>query len=200
MKNFFNSYIPYVIGFFLLFVTFESVKLYFDEHKTTERLTENLAALQKEAVYFKARNGDQAVKLTSQELTIKELKATIPDAIQAIKNLYIPPRLVQGFIRASSQTVKPIVAVLRDSITPDNIRLRVMAYDDKWFQVKQIIRGDTSKLNILTCDSLTVVPVRARRNHPWLWILSKRGLPELVISNKNPFNRITIEKSVVIKK
>jgi hypothetical protein len=199
MKNFFNSAIPYVIGIFLLFVTFESIKLYYTEHKNTVRLTENLAAVQKEATYFKGRNGDQAVKITSQELTISELKKTIPEAIQDIKNLYIQPRQLQSFTKAGTSIGKHISTTLRDSVIMDTIRVKVIDYRDQWFKVNGMIRDSKLNLEIKTSDTLTVVNYLSKRPHPWLWIFGGKRHPEAAISNKNPFIKYEITKSIVVK-
>lgn len=204
MKNFFNSAIPYIIGIFLLFVTFQSLKLYYNETKTTTRLTDALAVSQKECTYFKARNGDQAVKLQSQELTIKEIRATIPAVIADLKNLYIRPRQLQSYTTASTETKRHITTALRDSSIRDTAKkietpIKVINYSDKWFTVKGIIREKTADLTINTSDSLNVVNYLSRRPHPWLWIFGGKRHPESAISNKNPFIKYSIQKSITVK-
>ena len=200
MKTFFNSAIPYVVGIFLLFVTFQSLKLHFEDQKNISRLTDNLAAVQKENIYYKARNGDQAVKIQSQELTIKEIRKTIPDAIRDLKNLYIQPRQLRSFVQGTSVAEKHVFTTLRDSVIMDTIRVKAINYADEWFTVKGIIRAKTADLTINTRDSLTVVNYLSRRPHPWLWIFGGKRHPEAAISNKNPFIKYSITKSITVKK
>jgi len=199
MKNFFNSAIPYIIGLFLLCVTFESLKLYYNETKTTTRLTEALAASQKKCTEFKAKNGDQAVKLQSQELTIREIKATIPAVVQDLKNLYINPHQLVSYTAASTKMEKPISTTLRDSVVMDTIKVKVIDYADSWFTVKGLIQDNDINMNIKGIDSLNVVNYLSRRPHPWLWIFGGKRHPESAISNKNPFIKYYIEKSIVVK-
>lgn len=200
MKNFFNSAIPYIIGLFLLFVTFQTLRLHFADQKIITRLTENLAISQKECTYYKARNGDQAVKLQSQELTIKEIRATIPAVIADLKNLYIRPRQLQSYTQAATLTERHIKTTLRDSVIMDTIKVTAINYADEWFTVKGIIREKTADLTINSRDSLTVVNYLSRRPHPWLWIFGGKRHPEALISNKNPFIKYSITKSITVKK
>ena len=199
MKNFFNSAIPYVIGLFLLFVTFQSLKLYYDETKTTTRLTEALALSNKECTYFKARNGDLAVKLQSQELTIKEIHKTSPDIFSSIKNLYIQPRQLRSFVQANTKAEKYIETTLRDSVITDTIKVKVIDYRDQWFTVNGLISGNDTKMNIATSDSLKVITYLSRRPHPWFWIFGGKRHPEAAITNKNPFIKYSITKSITVK-
>ena len=200
MKNFFNSAIPYIIGIFLICVTGQSLKLYLDETKTTTRLTEALAMSQKECTYFKARNGDQAVKLQSQELTIKEIRATIPAVIQELKNLYIQPRQLRSFVQANTTAKAHIETTLRDSVIMDTIKVKVIDYQDQWFTVRGLISGNDTKMDIATSDTLNVVAYLSSRPHPWLWIFGGKRHPEAAITNKNPFIKYSITKSIVVKK
>ena len=200
MKSLFNSAIPYIVSFFLAFVTFEAYKAYLTEHKSVIRLIDNLAAAQKENIYFQARNKDHAVKIQAQELTIKEIRTISPSVISDLRNLYIAPRQLQNIIMASTETEKHITATLRDSVIMDTIKVSVIDYRDKWFTVRGLIRGDTANLNIISRDSLTVINYLSRRPHPWLWIFGGRRHPESTITNKNPFIKYSIEKSITVKK
>jgi hypothetical protein len=200
MKNFFNSAVPYIIGIFLLFVTFQSLKLYYDETKTTTRLTDALTIANKECTYFKARNGEQAVKLQSQELTINEIRATSHSVITDLRNLYIPPRQLQSYTAASTEIAKHIETTLRDSIVMDTIKVKVIDYRDEWFTVNGRINGTLVNMDIKTIDSLSIVNYLSKRPRPWLWIFGGKRHPESVISNKNPFIKYAITKSIVVKK
>lgn len=200
MKKIFSGSWPVIIGLFLLFVTFQSLKLHFKDQKTITRLTENLAISQKECTYFKARNGDQAVKIQSQELTIKEIRSIYPAVIADMKNLYIQPRQLRSFVQANTKAEKHIETTLRDSVIMDTIKIKVIDYRDQWFTVKGIIQTEAVNLNIQTIDSLNVVNYLSRRPHPWLWIFGGKRHPEAAITNKNPFIKYSITKSITVKK
>lgn len=200
MKNLINSALPYIVSLFLAFVAFEAYRAYLTEHKSVDRLTDNLAAVQKANEYYIARNGDQAVKIQAQELTIKEIRKTSPAVLADLKNLYIQPRQLQSYTAASTETNTHIETILRDSIITDTVKIAVIDYRDEWFTVKGIIHADTAKLNIQSRDSLKVVTYLSRRPHPWLWFLGGRRVPEVVISNKNPDAKYHIEKSINVKK
>ena len=205
MKNFFNSAIPYVIGLFLLFVTFQSLKLHFEDQKTITRLTENLAISQKECTYFKTRNGEQAVKIQSQELTIKEIRSIYPAAIADMKNLYIQPRQLKSFVQSNTKAEKHIQTTLRDSSIIDVLKkietpVKVIDYRDKWFTVRGLIIGNDTEMDIAAIDTLNVAGYMSRRPHPWLWIFGGKRHPEAAITNKNPFIKYSITKSITVKK
>ena len=174
--------------------------VYYDETKTTTRLTEALKISKNECTYFKARNGDQAVKIQSQELTIKEIRSIYPAAIADIKNLYIEPRQLRSFVQANTTAEKHIQTTLRDSVIMDTIKVKVIDYRDQWFTVKGVIQAEAVNLNIKTFDSLHVVNSLSRRPHPWLWIFGGKRLFETVIDNKNPFIKYSITKSIQVKK
>lgn len=200
MKNILDSAIPYIVWLFMAFVTFETYKAYLTEHKSVIRLTDNLAAAQKENAYYKARNGEQAVKIQSQELTIKEIRAISPSVIADLRNLYIAPRQLQNYTAASTETEKHITTALRDSVIMDTIKVSVIDYRDTWFTIKGVITEKTADLMIGSRDSLIIVNYLSRRPRPWLWIFGGRRHPESAITNKNPFIKYSIQKSIVVKK
>lgn len=209
MKSIFNSAFPYILSAFMAFVAYESYNAYYEEHKTATRLTDDLSAAQKENAYYVARNKDQAVKIQAQELTIKEIRATVPSVIADLKNLYIAPRQLQSYTAASTEMEKHITANLRDSTiakkslkdsTISQVSIKILDYRDKWFTVKGTIQDKTADLVINSRDSLIVVNYISRRPHPWLWIFGGRRHPESAITNKNPFNKYSIEQSISVKK
>lgn len=189
------------ICLFLAFVTFKSYDLYLQEHATAKRLTANLTAVQQDNEYFKAKNGEQAVKITAQQLTIAELRATIPAAIADIKNLSIRPALVNTYTTATAQTENRIITPLKDSIVFDTVRVSRIDYFDKWIDITGTIRNDTAALAISTRDRLTLINYQSRRPRSFLGLFRYgRRVPETVIKNENPYSKIYIEKSITIKR
>lgn len=189
-----------LIGLFLLFCTWESFNLYRAEKQKTNRLSEALEVSQKQCEYFTAKDKTTAVKIQVQELTISELRQTLPAAIQAAKNLYIIPRLIQGYTQATTQGYKEIKAVVKDSIIRDTIRVSVINYQDKFYSVRGVILRDTATLKISSLDSLDIFTTLGPRRHPWAWILSHRGPDQVIIRNANPDNKIILRRSIKIKR
>lgn len=189
---------------FLVFVAFESFKLYFTEHQKTERLTANLIISQQQAEYFKARDGQNAVKLQTAEYTIKELRAVVPEAVKAAKSLYIPPRLIQHYTSATTESSTSIEAPVKDSIiytaVHDTIRAGVIDYRAPFYTIKGTILRDTANLQIQSRDTIKIFDVQGRRRRPWAWILSKRLPGQTIIKNSNPDCIITLGASIKIKR
>ena len=199
MKNFLNSAAPYIIAIFLLCATGETYHLYLKEVQKTKRLLENLTAVQQQNEYFVSRNGDQAVKIKSQELTIQELRKTLPDVMKDLRNVYIRPQQLENYASSTNEIKKEIITTVRDSIIRDTVRISIIDYTDKWFSVKGKIEEHQAKLQIHSTDTITVINYLSRRPHRWLWFLGGRRHPEAIITNKNPFTRIAVQKSINIK-
>ncbi len=199
MRN--QAFVAFVI-LFLLFVSGESIKLYFSEHANYKRMEENLKTSTQEALYYKTRSGESALKVTAQEFTIRELRNTIPTVVKDLKNLYIRPGSVQSYTKSSTEVKKEIVVQVRDSLVylPDSSRYRArsLQYHDNWFSVSGMIYQDTAKLSIEAKDTITAV-IFSERKHPFWWILSKRQT-KAVIKNANPSVKIHIQQEIVIKK
>jgi hypothetical protein len=188
-----------LIGIFLLFVAFQSFNLYFKEHQEVKRLQSDLIASQSQAEYFKAKDGQNAVKLQAMELTVKELRKVFPGVIQQAKNLYIPPRNIQGYTQAISQGVTQVRAAVHDSIIHDTIKVGVINHRAKFYTVTGIFRPDSALLKISSIDTLTIFDASGRRVRPWLWIFSRKGPDQIIIQNANPDNKIILNKTIKIK-
>ncbi len=186
-------------GLFLLFVAFESFKLYHSEHQRSERLLQDLTIANQEAEFFKAKDKTNAVKIQAQQLTISELRTSMPGIIQAAKNLYIPPRLIQGYTQAVSQGMMQVRAAVHDSIIHDTLKVGVINHRSKFYTVIGTFGPDSAFLKITSIDTLTIFDTAGRRKHPWAWIFSKKQPDQTIIQNANPDNKITLIKSIKIK-
>lgn len=82
----------------------------------------------------------------------------------------------------------------------DTIKVKVIDYQDEWFTVKGLIRDEAVNMGIKGIDSLIIVNYLSKRPRPWLWIFGGKRHPESAISNKNPFIKYAITKSIVVKK
>ena len=198
MKN--NAIIGFIIVF-LLFVSGESLNLYFKEHSNYKRMEGNLKASNEQAEYYKTRSGEMASKVTAQELTIREMKNTIPAVVQDLKNLYIRPGSLQSFTKANAELKKEIRTPVRDSIVylsdSSKFRAKSIKYRDKWFSVSGIVLQDSALLSIGARDTIRAV-IFSQRKHPFWWILSKKQT-KTVVTNANPWNKIIVEQSIVLK-
>jgi len=194
---------PFVIlALFFAFVAFESWNLYQDEHETATRLLSDLKTKGDSCKFYRTRDGKNAVKIQSQELTIRELRATIPEVIEAAKNAGIRPALLTGYTKATTETKADIKAPIEHRKivkNADTIRVGVINYHSPYFDISGTIYPDTAYLKPLSRDTIEYFPSRGRRVHPWAWILSKRKPDEVTITNKNPDCKITILQSVKIK-
>lgn len=184
---------------FFLFVSWECWNLYRTEHQRAERLLNDIKISRDSCQFFKSKNNENAVKIQAQEYTISEIRATLPRLIQQAKNLYIPPRLIQGYTAATQQSQTEIKTIVRDSIVRDTVHVKAFNYRDKWNHVSGTIEKDTARLVIESQDSITIFNVQGRRRHPLAWILSKRLPDQVIIKNANPGNKIILQQYLKIK-
>jgi hypothetical protein len=165
-------------------------------------MEENLKISRDSCKFFVGRDGDNAVKLQVQALTIKELRETLPGVITAAKNLYIRPALLQSYTKAGSETNTEIKALIHDTIKvrgTDTIRIGSINYHSPFYSIRGTIEADTAYLKTQSRDTIQYFSSRGRRVHPWAWIFSKRKPDEVTISNKNPDCKITLIQSIKIK-
>lgn len=188
-----------IAAIFFALVSFECFNLYRKEHQTSERLLTDLQISRDSCTYFVARDGARAVKIQVQQLTISELRKTLPGVLQAAKGLYIPPRLIQGYTQAIQQSRTEIKTVVRDSIIHDTIQVKTFNYRDRFNTVRGIIQKDIAVLSIQSQDTITIFNTTGRRRHPLAWILSKRLPDQIIIKNANPDNKIILKESIKIK-
>ena len=146
--------------------------------------------------YFITKDKQNAVKIQVQEYTLAEIRRNLPGMIQAAKNIYVPPRLIQGYTQGTIQGKKEIITLVRDSVIHDTIQVKTFNYQDRFNLVRGVIEKDKAHLLIQSQDTISIFNVQARRNHPWLWILSKRGPDQVIIKNANPDSKIILKQSV----
>jgi hypothetical protein len=205
-----NTVANILIALFLIFVTGESLNLYFKATARANRLESNLIAANDEAQRFKTRDGHNAAKITAQELTISELRRINPAIITQLKNLYIPPRLAQSYTQTSqtmqaeisAPVVRPqhVAALLSTSDTATrNPEPATFSYSDKWISITGTLDPDTAKINILATDTIFTAIYKGERRRPALWIFSRRKL-QTAATNRSPYISINVVSSGVIKK
>jgi hypothetical protein len=88
---------------------------------------------------------------------------------------------------------------LKDSIIYDTISIKAFNYYDKHFSVNGIVQFDSLELNISSIDSITQVVFKGERKRPWLWILSRRKLQQ-IIKSSNPNSKIIYSKFIEVEK
>jgi hypothetical protein len=144
-----------------------------------------------------------------QEFTIKELRATLPAAIQELKALNIRPASVRSITSNTAELSAKIQAPVKDTIyiyqgtdpqapaEPDTIRAKTINYFDKWIKIKGEISQDTADLEIAGADTSKTIIYQSRR-HRWAWIFSRKEF-RAVTTNKNPYIKLTPGKTILIK-
>lgn len=209
-----------IIWLFLVFVTAESLNLFFKERARANRMTANMEAADQIVKEFQTRDGHNAAKITAQELTISELRRIRPEIISQLKNLYIPPRAAISYTETASQMKAEVLATVKDTILPartakerfdsefkeaDSLiskpqKIKVLEYSDEWIS---ILSGNLDlppvKVSVLANDSIFTGIYKGDRRRPALWILSRRKL-QVSATNKNPYIKIKVIQGGVIKK
>jgi len=198
-----------LIWCFLLFVAGESLYLHFKTAEKARRWEENYIAAKEEAEHFKTRNKQKAVRITSQEMTIKELRRVNPEIISQLRNLYIPPRLAQTYTQSTATMQAEVTATLKDTVIvrPDSVnrkedpqpeKIKVLQYRDKWVSVYGVLDSNEPKLKITATDTVFVATYKGERRRPGLWIFSKRKI-QVAATNKSPYININVIQSGTIK-
>ena len=199
MKN--TGLITIISLFMILFAfsTYEFGKMYFNERKEKNRLEVSWNDSKQQIEYFKTKNGDLVAKNNVLQLKYSELKNVYPEIIAEIKNLRVNPKRVEHYSETVIHQQKDIITTLKDSLIYDTIPVRVFNYKDEFYTIKGIAIDDTQKVHIESRDSLIQIVFKGDRYKPWLWILSKRKLQQ-VVSCKNPSNKIEYSRIIEIKK
>ena len=187
------------IFFFICFIGFEYAKMYYREKRNRERITESFQASQQTLTYYRTQNGKLAAKNQTLQLRYKEVQQIFPKVLDEIRNLNIKPKHVTQYSETVVKQEKEILTKLRDSLICDTIHARVFTYHDSFYTVNGIAIGDSQKVHISSLDSLVQVVYRGKRMRPWLWILSRRKL-EQVITAKNPNSTILYNRTIQIVK
>ena len=192
-----------IIWLFLIFVTGSSLYLYIHEQGNTKRLIYDLKAARDSAQTFTTKDGHQASKLISQNLTASELRKVNPEIVSKLKNMYITPGAVQSYTEATQTLQADISAPVKDSIkqipgkAPEQIK--TFAYSDKWLSLKGVIHHDTTAIKLAATDTIFTAVYKGERRHPWAWFLSKRQYTATA-TNRSPYIKINVIQSGVIKK
>jgi hypothetical protein len=184
---------------FVCFVGFEFGRLYFKERKEKTRLQNSFAAAETSLSYYKAKNGELVAKSSALELRFHEMEQIYPQVVAELKNLGIKPRHVNTFTETVVKNEKEIVTHIKDSTVMDTVRARVFNYRDSFYTVEGIAIHDTERVHITSRDSIIQVVYKAKRYRPWLWILSRRKL-EQVITFKNPNSTVLYNRTIQLSR
>jgi len=184
---------------FVCFVGFEFGRLYFKERKEKARLQNSFAAAETSLSYYKAKNGELVAKSSALELRFREMEQIYPQVVAELKNLGVKPRHVNTFTETVVKNEKEIVTHIKDSTIMDTVRARVFSYQDSFYTIQGIAIGDTQKVHITSRDSIIQVVYKAKRYRPWLWILSRRKL-EQVITFKNPNSTVLYNRTIQLSR
>jgi hypothetical protein len=145
---------------FLIFVSFQSLRLYVKEQGTVRRLRANIEALNTEAEQFRTRDGHLASRIAAQELTIAELRRAYPRVTSQLRNLYIPPQRVQSYTETAQQLQATVSAPVSDTVIiykTDTVSLQTISYSDVWLSISGEICPGTAKLSVAATDTISRV-------------------------------------------
>lgn len=176
-----------------------TVRGWIKSHNNYTRMSDNLDASKKSIKYYKAKNGQSVAKVSAFQLKNNELKSIYPDILDEIQNLKIKRQRVDHYSETVITHEKHIATKLRDSVVYDTVKVKVFTYKDPFYDVSGKIHNDSINMDIQSTDTITQVVYKGKRRNPWLWVISRRNL-EQVISSKNPNSTIVYSQSIKIAK
>ena len=182
-----------------LVIDFIIIKSLFESKEDYKRLKYSIGVANNQIEYFRAKNGELISKVDVMILTQKELKNIYPEIITEIDNLNLKTRHLEQFSEAVISNDRNIITLLKDSIIYDTISIKAFNYSDKHFSVNGIVQSDSLELNISSIDSITQVVFKGERKRPWLWVLSRRKLQQ-IIKSSNPNSKIIYSKFIEVEK
>jgi hypothetical protein len=189
----------FIIILFIGFIAWAYGNEYYKQKKTSDRLLQNFKAVNGSLEYYETQNGTIAARNQALQIKVTELSTVFPKAETELENLSIKPKRVENYSESAMMQDKEIQATIRDSLLPDSIHAKSFSFSDDFYSIKGLAIGDSQILKIHSIDTIIQVVYRGKRIRPWLWILSKRNL-EQVISAKNPNFSIVYNKTIQITK
>lgn len=180
-----------ILGLWLQF--YQNRKL----EQDNERLNRNMENIHSSLTEFQLKDGRTGREGSVLELKLSELKQLYPAIISEIKNLKLKPSKVQSLSVNEIKSELLITTHLRDSIVFDTVQVKVFDYADNYYFIRGMQIGDTQKMQLSYCDTLTQIVYKGRRNKPWLWLLSPRKL-EQRIALKSPNSKVLFSKVIQI--
>lgn len=201
------------IWLFLLFVAGSSINLFIKEKANSRRISRNLEAVTQEAEYFKTRDGKQAARINTLEVTNRELRRVFPVLASNLKNLHIPPQRAISYTQTSQAMNASITAPVKDTVLQpveipnseiqipklEPIPVRTLDYQDEWIKINASFAADSGTVSVAATDTIFTAIHRGQRVRPWAWIFSRRKL-QTSASNRNPYISIHVVSSGIIKK
>ena len=148
--------------------------------------------------YEKTRNDELMVKVSSLELTNREIRETQTEMTDNLRNMRIALRKVESYSATNTQTTYNIETTLKDSVIRDTIPVEYIAYHSKWLDLDGYKISDKFNLSIETRDSLVQVVYWEKINGFWFIRWNKRYSQK--ITSANPHSKITYSEFIVPKK
>jgi len=189
----------FIIILFISFIAWAYGNEYYKQKKTSDRLLQNFKAVNGSLENYETQNGTIAARNQALQVMVSELSKVFPKAEKELENLKVKPNRVENYSESAIEQDKEIHTAIRDSILQDSIYAKSFSFHDDFYTIKGLAIGDSQRINIHSIDTIIQVVYRGKRIRPWLWILSKRTL-EQVITAKNPNSRIIYNKTIQIVK
>jgi hypothetical protein len=189
----------FIIILFISFIAWAYGNEYYKQKKTADRLLQNCKALNGSLDYYETQNGTIAARNQALQIKVSELSKVFPKADKELVNLKVKPNRVENYSESVIEQNKEIRTAIRDSVLQDSIHAKSFSFHDNFYSIKGLAIGDSQRINIHSIDTIIQVVYRGKRIRPWLWILSKRTLEQVIIA-KNPNSSIVYDKTIQIVK
>ena len=189
----------FIIILFISFIAWAYGNEYYKQKKTSDRLIQNFKAVNGSLENYETQNGAIATRNQALQIKVSELSKVFPKAEKELENLKVKPNRVENYSESTIEQNKEIHTAIRDSLLQDSIHAKIFSFRDDFYTIKGIAICDTQRISIHSIDTIIQVVYRGKRIRPWLWILSRRTL-EQVITAKNPNSSIVYNKTIQITK
>jgi len=189
----------FIIILFISFIAWAYGNEYYKQKKTSDRLLQNFKAVNGSLDYYETQKGTIAARNQALQVMVSELSKVFPKAEKELDNLKVKPNRVENYSESAIEQNKEIHTAIRDSLLQDSIHAKIFSFRDDFYTIKGIAICDTQRISIHSIDTIIQVVYRGKRIRPWLWILSRRTL-EQVITAKNPNSSIVYNKTIQITK
>ena len=189
----------FIIILFVSFIAWAYGNEYYKQKKTSDRLLQNFKTVNGSLEIYETQNGTIAARNQALQIKVSELSKVFPKAEKELENLKVKTNRVENYSESAIEQNKEILTLVRDSLLQDSIHAKSFSFRDNFYTIKGLAIGDSQRINIHSIDTIIQVVYRGKRIRPWLWILSKRTL-EQVITAKNPNTKIIYNKTIQIAK
>lgn len=121
------------------------------------RVTDNYQVLQDSFKLVKGRDGLNAYRIRSQELTIAEMRAYYQNLIRDVSDMKISLRKVASITAFNTETTNNVNTFFKDSTRINNVPIETLSYHSRWFDIDICKEGLKANINHVSRDSIVQV-------------------------------------------